>query len=88
MSAEIVPLRMNKDENDWSVERALETALACVRSGEVFAEKALIVLLDARGTRYDRYQFQAGMDRMEIVALSEATKFAALREDGVGGKTE
>ena len=92
MNAEVVQLRDMKDDKDrkadqgWSVELALEVALARIRSGEVWADRALIVLLDARGERYDRYQIQAGMDRMEIVALCEATKFAALyRHDGESG---
>ena len=81
MSAEILHIRERIPNNGWSVEDALETALAYVRNGDVAAKKVLIVLLDDDGHQYNRYQIQAGMNRMEIVAVSEATKFAALKDE-------
>lgn len=68
--------------NHWTVEQMLEDLLEEVRSGRRTATKAVVLLLDDSGERYDIGYRNAGMRLSELVTLMDVAKTDVKKDMG------
>lgn len=74
----IVPIvEKSESSRSWSIEQALEQTLQEIKSGEIKANKMLIVFLDDRND-YSTHFFNVGMVVSEIISLCEVMKVRCL----------